>query len=242
MELKSALRTKKALAAVTVTAVLAGGGAALAAGGDGPGREAEQFESDLANRLGVSETALEDAYEAAMIESVDRAREDGRITSDQAADAKEAIRSGELPPIGPPLAGAPGGPGGPSGHLPVADIASRYLGVSEEQLEKRLSAGESLAEVAGAEGKAVDGLRDAILADARERLSADVNAGRLDADDAQQMLAEMRSHMGDLLRGRLPEPPAGAPLGPSPAYAPGPPPLGGQEGGMVLPAPGPPPR
>ena len=260
MKLKSA-KTKRAIAALTVTAVLGGGGAALAASGDDRARDAEQFEADIAERLGVSEAELESAWEGAMIESVERARREGEISAADAREAEEAIRSGDVPAFGPPpLAhhAGPVGPGGPHPAPPFADIAARYLGLSEERLEERLADGETLAAIARDEGKSVDGLRDALLADARERLSREVDAGRLDADDAQEMLAQLRSHLGDLVRGRLPAHPApGGPGGPPPfggphgAAMPVPPPVGGQEDvlipapvpegreGLVLPAPAP---
>jgi hypothetical protein len=239
MRLKSK-NTKRALVLVTVAAALGGGGAALAAAGD-PAREAEQFEADVAERLGVSEAELESAYEGAMLDSVRRARREGVISAADAREATEAIQSGDVPPFAPPPLGAPGGP---HAFPPFADIASRYLGVSEERLEQRLQDGETLAGIARDEGKAVDGLRDALLADARERLRSEVDAGRLDADDAQEMLTELRSHLGDLLRGRLPEPPgSAAPGDPAPfeghggAMLPAPAPSG--EEGMALPAPPP---
>ena len=234
--------TRRAIAALTVTAVLGGGGAALAASGNNGTSEAEQFESDVAERLGVSEAELENAYEGAMIESVERARRKGDISAADAQEAEEAIRSADFPLVGPPPLVHHGVPGGPHAFPPFADIAARYLGVSEERLAERLADGETLAGIAREEGKAVDGLRDALLADARERLSREVDAGRIDADDAQEMLARLRSDLGDLLRGRLPEPPVpGAPGGPpmlegSHGEMVLPPPPGGEEG-MVVPAP-----
>ena len=235
-------KSKRAIAALTVTAVLGGGGAALAASADDPARDAEQFETDLAERLGVSEAELEGAYEGAMIESVERARRQGEISAADARDAEEAIRSGDIPPFAPPPLAGPGphvGPGGPHAFPPFADVAARYLGVPEERLEERLADGETMAAIAREEGKSVDGLRDALLADARERLSGEVDAGRLDADDAQEMLAELRSHLGDLLRGRLPDHPGpgGLPHFESSGGEMVPPPPADGEDGSVLPAP-----
>src|SRR3712207_4931464 len=126
MRLKSK-NTRRAVVALTVVAALGGGGAALAAAGD-PAREAEQFEADVAERLGVSEAELESAYEGAMIDSVERARRRGDISAADADQAEEAIRSGDVPPFAPPPLGHPGGPGGPHAFPPFADIASRYLG------------------------------------------------------------------------------------------------------------------
>jgi hypothetical protein len=76
----------------------------------------------------------------------------------------------------------PGGPGGPPG---AAAIAS-YLGVTTAQLRTDLQSGQSLADVATAQGKTVSGLEDAIVADASSHL------------DATQ-LANLKSHLDDIV-------------------------------------------
>ena len=78
------------------------------------------------------------------------------------------------------------GPGGPGGGPPgVAAIAS-YLGVTTAQLRTDLQSGQSLADVATAQGKTVSGLEDAIVADASSHL------------DATQ-LANLKSHLDDIV-------------------------------------------
>jgi len=76
----------------------------------------------------------------------------------------------------------PGGPGGPPG---AAAIAS-YLGVTTAQLRTDLQSGQSLADVATAQGKTVSGLEDAIVADA---------SSHLDATE----LANLKSHLDDVV-------------------------------------------
>lgn len=232
MQVPAGLKTKRAIAALSVSAVLAGGGAAVAAGGGGPAREAERVEADIAQRLGVSEAELEAAYEGAMIASIDRAVEEGRIDRARARGAREAIRSAEMPAFGAPPPGHFAHPGGPHGNPPFAQAAAAYLGITETELERRLTGGDSLARIAEDEGKAVAGLREVLLDDARRDLHREVDAGRLGSDQAQEMLVDLRSHLDEVIQAELGAP--GAPGGPLPL---GP----GGEGAPPLMAPGGPP-
>jgi hypothetical protein len=87
-----------------------------------------------------------------------------------------------------------------------ADLAAaaEYLGVSEAELRRRLALGESLADVAEAEGKSVDGLKEALVADAEERLDEAVDDGMLTEEQAKTMLDRLRSRVDALVEGELP--------------------------------------
>jgi hypothetical protein len=78
------------------------------------------------------------------------------------------------------------GPGGPGGGPPGAAAIASYLGVTTAQLRTDLQSGQSLADVATAQGKTVSGLEDAIVADASSHL------------DATQ-LANLKSHLDDIV-------------------------------------------
>jgi hypothetical protein len=193
---------KKTVALASAAVVLAGGGAAIAEarrGGDGA---ASSFLDAVAKHLGVSRERLDEATKAAALEQVDAAREAGRITEEQ-ADALEArIEAGETPPFfGPFFGGAHGGM--PHFGVDLA-AAAEYLGVSEAELRGRLALGESLADVAEAEGKSVDGLKEALVADAEERLDEAVDDGMLTEEQAKTMLDRLRSRVDALVEGELP--------------------------------------
>ena len=74
---------------------------------------------------------------------------------------------------------APGHRGGGHRGFRDLDAAAAFLGVGEAALRERLREGETLAEVAEAEGKPVDGLVTAIVAATTKRLDAAVAAGRM---------------------------------------------------------------
>src|SRR3954447_6775915 len=97
---------------------------------------------------------------------------------------------------------AAGGPGrGPGpGSAPIAT----YLGLTSAQLRTQLQAGKTLAAIATAQGKTVSGLEDAIVADAKTHLDADVTAGKLTAAQEATFLADLKSHVDDMVNGVAP--------------------------------------
>jgi hypothetical protein len=104
--------------------------------------------------------------------------------------------------------GFPGGRGGPGfghGHhgAPFAGAAvATYLGLTEAQLAEQLRAGKSLAEIAAAQGKTVAGLKDAIVAAAKEHLDQDVKEGHLTAAQAAQRLTELKSRLDEIVQNK----------------------------------------
>jgi hypothetical protein len=176
--------------ALAAAGLAAGGGVAVAQGrADDPAAEREAFLEDAAGRLGVEPGELESALEEAAVARLDEAVESGRLSEEQ---AKEQIRSGEA---GLPGLGLRGGPPGHHGfaHGPgFLEPAADYLGLDEDTLRERLAAGDSLAEIAEAEGKDADGLVDALVADARARLDQAVEDGRLDEAELDDIVERIR--------------------------------------------------
>lgn len=66
-------------------------------------------------------------------------------------------------------------------------VAAQYLGITNEELRGELRAGKSLAQVATAKGKSVQGLVDALASKVFERIDRAVADGKIPADRAQQM-------------------------------------------------------
>jgi len=203
---------KRAVLIGAVVALAAGGavGGALAASGTfDPKAEQQAFLNDAAGRLGVTSSKLEDALKQAALDRVDAALAAGRITQAQANEMKAAISAGKLP-IGIPGAG-PGfghGPGFRGGDF--LDAAASYLGLTDDQLRTQLESGKSLADVARAQNKSVDGLKQAIIAAVQSKLDQAVKDGRLTSDEESQILAKLKSSIDNLVNGTLPAKPAGA--------------------------------
>jgi predicted XRE-type DNA-binding protein len=210
-------RARRIAAVAAGTVVLAGGaGVAMAAnGGDPP---ASSFFDSVAKHLGVSPQKLQDATKAAAIDQVNQALAAGRITKDQADAMKKRIESGDVPPLGGfggrAFAPGTGGPGpgfglgaGPGMVKPFIEdglsAAAKYLGLSASALRTQLSNGKSLADVAKAQHKDVNGLQDAIVASVQADLDKAVTAKQLTQDQANAALSAVKSHIGDLVNGKL---------------------------------------
>ena len=158
-------RVKQTIVALSAAALVAiGGSAALAASGSSA--TGTSFLDRVAQHLGITTQKLQDAAKAAAIDEVAARLEAGAITQTQADAMKQAIESGKgfglggfgMGRHGHLGGGMRGGPGGPGGHL--ADAAS-YLGLTESALFTQLRSGMTLAGVAKAQGKTVEGLKAA---------------------------------------------------------------------------------
>ena len=199
-------RTRKALAAgIAALAVIGGGGAAIAASGDSssPGRS---FFDAVARHLGISSQKLEDATKAAAIDQVDAALKDGKITQAEADALKQRIESGKYPPFFGPFLGPRlqlgfghfhGGP--PFLFGEKLSTAADYLGLTEAELRTKLNSGQTLAEIAKARGKSVDGLKQAMLDETKAKLDQLVKDGELTQAEADAVYKRFQSNIDDLV-------------------------------------------
>jgi Arc/MetJ-type ribon-helix-helix transcriptional regulator len=187
--------------AVAALVVAGGGGAAIAVAQDSSS-SGQSFLDSVAKHLGISSQKLEDATKAAALEQVDAALKAGKITQAQADELKARIQSGEFPPFAGPLLGPRSGHfhrGGPPLFGEKLSAAADYLGLSQAELRTELSDGRSLAEIAKARGKSVDGLKKAILDEAEKKLDQLVDDGELTRAEADEMLARMKSHIDEIV-------------------------------------------
>ena len=97
----------------------------------------------------------------------------------------------------------PGGPGkGGPGRMHVeavshASVVATALGISEADLTTALQSGKSLADVAAANNVDVQKVIDALVADARTEIAADVTAGTLTQAQADTQLANVVQRITD---------------------------------------------
>ena len=200
--------------------VAAAGGAALAIGLGAAGaiaasdvlspkEESQAVIDDAAERLGVEPSELSDALKEALKSRVDAAVDVGRLTEAQGKALKERIDEGETPLLFGGLGGF--GPGhafghfGHFGHFDKLETAASYLGLSEAELREQLQDGKTLAEIAKAEGKSVDGLVQALVKDAKTKLDQAVEDGRLTQAQADELAGDLEERITDLVNGELPE-------------------------------------
>jgi hypothetical protein len=185
--------SKNVAIGVIAATALVGTGAAIAATQLGSDADEQAILDDAAGRLGVQPAELSQALQDAYGARIDQAVTDGQLDETQADELRQRIESGDLPLLDLDGRGGPGfhdgfGPGGHVGPFGGLEAAATFLGLTEEELRTELESGKTLAEIATANGKTADGLVDALVADAQERLTAAVADGRLTEDQKQQIL------------------------------------------------------
>ena len=201
-------RDKTIIAGAAAAFAVAGAGAAIA-GTDvlSPEDRSKAVIDDAAKELGVEPSALSDALKHALENRIDEAVDAGRLTEEQGKALKERIDSADVPLVFGGIAPGdrPGfGPGfghfgGHFGPFAGLDTAASYLGLDEDELRDRLADGKSLADVAKAEGTSVDGLVDALVADAEQRIDAAVDDGRLTNEQASDVKEDLREVVTDFV-------------------------------------------
>jgi hypothetical protein len=176
--------------------------ASLAVGASGAtAAERPSLADDVAARLGISPERLRDAFRSALAARIDAAVAAGRLTPAQAARLKERIANAKGIGVRKGFA--------KKHRALVKQIAAKghglgaaatYLGMTRAELRKELRDGRSLAQVAVAKGKSVDGLVAAMLAAAKERASKAVANGRLTQQRADALLARLTERIERLVQ------------------------------------------
>jgi hypothetical protein len=200
------LNSKRAVVAASALSLVVGAGGAIAAS-KGSATRGDGFLARVASHLGISTQKLEDATKAAAIDQVNADLKAGRITKAQADAMKAQIEKSGVPLFfgGPHRFGDFGhrAPFGPHDHL---SSAAGYLGLSVPQLLRKLMSGQSLADVAKAQHKSVDGLKQAILDGAKKDFDQAVKDGVLTEAQAKEELSELQSRLDDIVNGTFPGP------------------------------------
>jgi hypothetical protein len=190
---------------VAAGALLAGGGIAVAGSGHGGGTAAgdrcQRFVEMIAERQGISVAALEAKWKQKAIERIDAALTAGRITKQQADRLKARVTEWKLCDGSLRKAAAKARQAMRLHGAAIASMISGaidYLDVSRAELRAAWRDGKSLADVAGANGKSVTGLKTAMLAKIDARLDRAVTNGKL-TDERRDALLERYGKLADRL-------------------------------------------
>ena len=196
------LRSKRILAGAAALAVAVGAGGAIAASKSSTA-SGNGFLARVAGHLGISPQKLEDATKAAAIDQVEADLKAGRITKAQADEMKARINAGKVPFLGGPRrSGDFGRHHGKGGDRLSA--AAGYLGLTESQLHEKLEGGTTLADVAKAQNKSVDGLKQAMVESAQKKLDQAVKDGQLTQAQADKMKADLKTRVDAIVNGTFP--------------------------------------
>jgi uncharacterized protein YidB (DUF937 family) len=201
------LKRKVVVGAVAAIAVGgAGAGVAATRVGRSPSEESKAVISDAAKQLGIEPTRLSSALKKALEDHVDAAVADGRLTKAEGDALKQRIESGQFPLLGSPAFGFHRHFGGPDGMRGLSAAAS-YLGLNADQLRTQLQSGKTLAQVAKAQGKSVEGLVAVLKADLKMHLDRAVADGRLTKAQEDRILSSADQRITSLVNGKLMRPP-----------------------------------
>ena len=221
---------KKAHLVITVaaTVVVAGAGGAFAASKlDSPNARSQAIISDAAGQLNIEPSKLTSALEKAIDNQIDAAVKAGKLSADQGAALKKRVDAGQVPLVGGlglGLGARGFGHGQFGGHGGFGfGVRSRraWRGVCGSCVVPRdyagrarteLMSGKTLAQIAVAHNKTADGVVSTLLADAKKKLDAAVTDKKLTADQEQTFLDRLKTLLTDVVNGKRPSPPAGAPL------------------------------
>ena len=209
---------KLIIGAVAGLAVVGAGAAVAATQFGDPKAESEAIIKDAAGQLGVQPGQLSDALKTAYKNRIDAAVAAGQLSKEQGDAIKAQIDAGNVPLLvpgasgfrggfGPMGGGGPGPMGGPGfGHdMRGLGAAADYLGLTASELQTKLQSGKSLADIAKDQGKSVDGLVDAMVADAKKHLDQAVKDGHLTQAQEDQILGQIKQHMTDFVNGTAPK-------------------------------------
>jgi hypothetical protein len=158
-------------------------------------------EAQLRTELGTDKSLAD----VAIAHSKTRAGLIAALTAAQQQDIATLVDQKGIGARPNPANGAgPGGFGrGPGGRNVIGDseaAAATYLGTTEADLETKLRAGQTLAQVANTTaGKSRDGLVNALIADATAKIDAAQTAGNITADQATQQKANLATRIAQFV-------------------------------------------
>lgn len=152
------------------------------------GIEADQTLVEIAADAGVSEAELIAAIEAGLETRLADAVENGRLTQEEADEKLAELAANVAERVNTPPSERPERSNrGQRGRVGGGEVLDE-LGLTVEDIQAGRQAGQTLSETAAANGVSEAALVDALVAQATERAEAAVEAGRIDADRAAEIL------------------------------------------------------
>jgi hypothetical protein len=158
--------------------------------------------ADIAKARGKDAAGLQQAILDSAKADLDKTVSDKKITQAQADDIYNGLKARIADIVNGNLRFR--GPDRPGKALfgDALGAAAKYLGLSESDLQTKLGNGQSLADIAKAQGKSTSGLEDAIVAAQQSALDQAVKDKRLTQAQADKILSELKAHADDLVNGK----------------------------------------
>lgn len=186
-----------AVASVAVVGVGAQTGTPTPAPAGAPGQLFDKLWEKVAGKLGISQDQLTQAVKSSETDLIDEALANGTISQDRADKLKERIANSDH--IVLPGVGRHGKGGGCHEAGAALDVAAGVLGIDKDTLMNDLRNGQSLAEIAQAQGKNVDDFKAALLDSAHQKLNELVSQGTLAQDKADKMFQRLSDNIDQII-------------------------------------------
>ena len=160
------------------------------------------FLDNVAEALGIDHTALDSAISTAASSTADEAVANGTLTQEQADRLEARIQSGDFG-----FGGGRGGRGFPGGvridgvRDAIVTAAAQTLSLTEDELHTQLRDGQTLAQIAHAQGTTEQAVIDAALAAAKTELDTAVANGTVTQAQADAAYAQLQERGADLIFG-----------------------------------------
>ena len=156
----------------------------------------QDFLGHLATQLGVSSDKLDTAAIAAGKQTIQDAVTAGKLTQAQADKIESKLSVDNLCRFGR-------GREAMAGAIKVyLDAAASALGISDTQLVADLKGGQTLSQVAAAQGVSEDTFKAKVVAAVKPQLDAAVASGKITADQEQKILDKLQNGDPPLWNGR----------------------------------------
>lgn len=162
---------------------------------DEPQRLGQRFKEELAKQLGISVDQLNAALDSTQFALIDQAVADGKLTESEAQRLRERVEEGHnLFPIG--------------GARPfirhhakaeLVEATAEVLGIDVADVRAGLADGQTLAEIAGANGMGAEDFKSALLENVRSTLDEKVADGDITQDQADRAYERLSQNIDDII-------------------------------------------
>lgn len=156
----------------------------------------------IAKERGVSEQTLNAFMVKQMTQRIDAGVKAGKLTADQA----EKMKAGMEQRVANMIKGEGRMHMGQKMRHHKFDNSAvlKLLNIDQATLRAEMKAGKSLVAVAKERGVSEQALKDTIVNQMQQRIDAGVKAGKISADKAKEMKANMEQRVSDMLNGKGP--------------------------------------
>lgn len=162
---------------------------------DSPEKLGDRFKEELASQLGISVDELNTALDDTQFALIDQAVADGKLTQSEAEKLKARVEEGSnLFPFG--------GIRDRIEHrlkVGLVEAAAAVLGVDVSVVKDGLQNGDTLAEIANANGMSTDDFKTALLANVKSTLDTKVASGDITKEQADKLYERLSNNIDDIV-------------------------------------------